>query len=125
PYAGDPTLVPDTREALAALAGEVREGGLDFAGERALLDRVHGRRDELLLERLHTSENTHRGTMVQAAEQTDYGRARELIRGDDSRTLLVHARPETLESPYGYEGFSFQPGTLMGRWERLQTEATT
>ena len=94
---------------------------LDFAAEQAIINEVHRESDEKILAGLEARPIRNR--ISEAISGQELALARELIRKNDSRTLLVHDKPETLDKPFRVEGFSLYHGTLFGAWDKLQQEA--
>ena len=93
----------------------------DFTAEQAVINEVHRESDEKILTSLE-SRSTRR-LISEAISGQELAFARELIRQNDSRTLLVHDKPEALDKPFRVEGFSLYHGTLSGAWDKLQQEA--
>ncbi len=94
---------------------------LNFTAEQEVINEVHRESDEKILEQLASSDK--RDKMERAISNQELALARELIRKNDSRTLLVHDKPETLDKPFRVEGFNLYRGTLFGAWDKLQEEA--
>ena len=123
---GSPNYAPYDRETCETTmnAFQQRNGNvLDFAAEQAVINEVHRERDENILARLEARASPTRQSISKAISEQELALARELIRQNDSRTLLVHDKPETLDKPFRVEGFSLYRGTLFGAWEKLQQEA--
>ena len=59
----------------------------------------------------------------QAIVSPDRSVARDLIRDVDSRTVIVHPQPHTIENPWAYEGFNIFRGSLLGAYADLQQVA--
>ncbi len=106
-----------TMEAFQQRNGKV----LDFAAEQEVINEVHRESDEKILAGLESRQT--RSRISEAISGQELALARELIRQNDSRTLLVHDKPETLDKPFRVEGFSLYRGTLFGAWDKLQQEA--
>ena len=106
-----------TMEAFQQRNGKV----LDFAAEQEIINEVHRESDEKMLAELESRPT--RSRISKAISGQELALAGELIRQNDSRTLLVHDKPETLDKPFRVEGFSLYRGTLFGAWEKLQQEA--
>ena len=103
-------------------AFQKRSGGvLDFATEQEVINEVHRKSDERVLAGLESRPTRRR--ISEAISGQELFLARELIRRNDSRTLLVHDKPETLDKPFRFEGFSLYRGTLFGAWDKLQQTA--
>ena len=94
---------------------------LDFAAEQEVINEVHRASDEKILAELES--RLTRSRISEAIAGQELALARELIRKNDSRTLLVHDKPETLDKPFRVEGFSLYHGTLFGVWDKLQQTA--
>ncbi|MGQ9833219.1 MAG: CRISPR-associated helicase Cas3' [Candidatus Villigracilaceae bacterium] len=93
---------------------------LDFHGEQEVIDEVHTEADRLLLRSMRENEGAIWNLMQRAIVQNDPSMRRALIRdSSDSRTLLVHANPKNMESPFKYRGFSMFIGSLLGKYEEL------
>lgn len=69
----------------------------------------------MLLANLEQAAYAHRKQMQKAIGWQEMGLARELIRSDDSVSLLVHPDPAEIENPYALESFSLFSGTLSGQ----------
>ena len=108
-------------EATMAAFQHRNEDVLGFAAEQEVINEVHRANDEKILAQLE--ERDTRDKMSQAISNQELGLARELIRKNDSRMLLVHNKPETLDNPFRVEGFSLYRGTLFGAWDELQRVA--
>ena len=78
------------------------------------LVQAHTRTDESLLRARDESEGNIWTGITDAVVLGDTATRRELIRGVDSRTLLVHEDPDALINPYRVEGFSLWQGSLRG-----------
>ena len=121
---GSPNYAPYDRETCEATmnAFQQRNGNvLDFAAEQEVINEVHRERDKNILARLESCPTRNR--ISEAISGQELALARELIRKNDSRTLLVHDKPETLDRPFRVEGFSLYRGTLFGVWDKLEQEA--
>ncbi|MBM4448229.1 MAG: hypothetical protein FJ015_03185 [Chloroflexi bacterium] len=117
PYLGEQaTLSRKTWEALPSFAGE----NMDFMAEQRLVNLVHAEADGRMLDGLEQARYAHRNEMNKAIGQQEMGLARELIRKDDSVTVLVHPNPTVIENPYDLEGFSLFFGTLHGQFKEWQ-----
>ena len=124
---GSPNYAPYDKETCEATmnAFQRRNGDvLDFAAEQAVINEVHRERDENILARLEIETSSTRQSISKAISEQELALARELIRRNDSRTLLVHDDPErAFPMPFGVEGFSLYRGTLFGAWDKLQQTA--
>lgn len=117
PYLGQQAILSrKTWEALPAFEG----AHMDFFVEQRLVDQVHAEADGRMLDGLEQARYTHRKKMERAIGQQEMGLARDLIRNDDSATVLVHPNPSEIEKPYDLEGFSLFFGTLHGQFKEWQ-----
>ncbi len=117
PYLGEQAILSEkTWEALPAFEG----AHMDFFAEQRLVDQVHAEADGRMLDGLEQARYTHRRKMERAIGQQEMGWARELIRNDDSATVLVHPNPVEIERPYDLESFSLFFGTLHGQFKGWQ-----
>lgn len=117
PYLGEQeTLVRKTWEALPSFEGN----NMDFMAEQCLVNRVHAEADGKMLDDLEQTSYARRKKMKETIGQQEMGWARELVRNDDSVTVLVHPNPSEIEKPYDLEGFSLFFGTLHGQFEKWQ-----
>ena len=122
---GSPNYAPYDKETCEATmkAFQRRNGDvLDFAAEQAIINEVHRESDEKVLAGLESRPTRRR--ISEAISGQELSLARELIRRNDSRTLLVHDNPEkAFPKPFRVEGFSLYRGTLFGAWDKLQQTA--
>ena len=122
---GSPNYAPYDKETCKATMGafQQRDGNvLDFAAEQAVINEVHRESDERVLAELESRPTRRR--ISEAISGQELSLARELIRRNDSRTLLVHDDPErAFPKPFGIEGFNLYRGTLFGAWDKLQRMA--
>ena len=121
---GSPNYAPYENEICEATMKSFQQRNgkvLDFAAEQAIINEVHRESDEKILAGLEVRPIRNR--ISEAISGQELALARELIRKNDSRTLLVHDKPETLDKPFRVEGFSLYRGTLFGAWDKLQQEA--
>ena len=122
---GSPNYAPYEKETCEATLDAFRQRNgdvLGFASEQAVINEVHRESDEKILAELES--RPIRSRISEAISGQELALARELIRKDDSRTLLVHDKPETLDQPFRVEGFSLYRGTLFGAWEKTSTRGT-
>lgn len=98
-----------------------RDGAtLDFHGEQEVIDEVHTEADRALLRSMRENEGEIWNLMQRAIVQNNSTTRRNLIRdSSDSRTLLVHANPKDMDSPFKYRGFSMFVGSLLGKYDEL------
>ena len=119
---GSPNYAPYDKETCEATmkAFQRRNGDvLDFPTEQAVINEVHSESDERVLAGLESRPTRRR--ISEAISGQELSLARELIRSNDSRTLLVHDNPEkAFPKPFRVEGFSLYRGTLFGVWDKLQ-----
>ena len=117
---GSPNYAPyDKKTCEATMAAFQHRNGdlLAFVAEQEVVNEVHRESDEKILAGIET--RPIRSRISEAISGQELGLARELIRKDDSRLLLVHDEPETLDKPFRVEGFSLYRGTLFGAWDKL------
>lgn len=115
PYLNQQALLcQKTWETLSRFDGE----NMDFLAEQNLINLVHAEADGRMLDGLEQSGYAHRQEMNKTISYQEIGRARQLIRNDDSVTVLVHPEPCTIDNPYGLEGFSLFPGSLHGQYQK-------
>ncbi len=120
PYLGEQKEVCEkTWGALANLSGEV----FDFHKELLVVNQAHGEADQKMLEKLKASRFYIADQIAKTIEEQERGAARTLIRQVDSRTVIVHPDPESIENPWAYEGFGIFRGTVFGAYEKLETLA--
>lgn len=93
---------------------------LNFADEQQLIEEVHGKHDTKLLEKIQSGQYKRRRMMYQALAEQQRGLARELIREVDSRAVIVHPNPQSIEDLWAYEAFSLHRSSLFGAFHRLQ-----
>lgn len=104
-----------------ALARPERSGkAFDFGAELAVVNEAHGEADRQLLEGLRANRFYIADRIAQTIEAQERGAARELIRAVDSRTVIVHPDPASIENPWAYEGFGIFRGSLFGVYEKLE-----
>jgi len=114
PY--QPILCQKTWEALPSF---VRKN-MDFANEQRLVNQVHTEVDARMLAGLEQASYVHRRQMNKAIMGQEMGLARELIRHDDSVTVLIHSNPVRIDNPYELEGFSLSSNTLHKQFKAWQ-----
>lgn len=117
PYADSRDVCEATWKAFQKRAG----GVLDFIAEQKVINEVHGASDKAMLAEIGARDTRHK--MSQAISGQEFALARDLIRGVDSRTVLVHDTPEKFIDPFRNEGFSLYRGTLFGQFKPLQEQA--
>lgn len=111
----DAELCHRTWEALSDFTG----GTMDYSAELALVDAVHGEPDQKLLEALQVQRHAFQQRIEQTIAHQERGNAATLIRKVESRTVIVHPQPETLDNPWRYAGFGLHVSTLRGAYEKL------
>ncbi len=118
PYSGvEAELCASAWGAFLKRDGEV----LDFHGEQRVIDEVHTEADRALLNAMRDGEREIWDKIQRAMILNDVTTRRALIRdSSDSRTLLVHNQPESLDSPFRYRGFSMYIGSLLGKFDELE-----
>jgi CRISPR-associated endonuclease/helicase Cas3 len=118
PYSGKQNrrICEKTWETLAEHSGDV----FDFGAELAVVNQAHRESDRQLLEGLRANRFYIADRIAQTIEAQERGAARELIRAVDSRTVIVHPDPASIESPWAYEGFGIYRGSLFGAYEDLE-----
>ena len=116
PY--DKEICEATMAAFQERNGEV----LGFVAEQEIVNEVHRESDVKILAGIESRPIRNR--ISETISGQELGLARELIRDNDSRTLLVHNDPEgEFPKPFRVEGFSLYRGTLFGAWTELQQAA--
>ncbi len=118
PYVGQENcrICAKTWEALTARSGDV----FDFGVELAVVNESHGEADRRMLDQLSANRHYLVNRIAETIAAQERGSARELIRDVDSRTVIVHPDPHSVENPWVYEGFGLYKGTLFGAYEALQ-----
>jgi len=115
-------LCENTWDAFRARSGHA----LDFFGEQKVIDEVHTKADEKILNELDANKLRTWDVIRRAMTQCDVSTRPNLIRdSSDNCTLLVHDDPYFFENPYRYRGFSMFIGSLHGKWRDLQEWART
>ncbi len=120
PYlGGQRTICEKTWPALAERSGDV----FDFEVELAVVNQAHGAADQEMLDKLRANRFYIADRIAATIEAQERGAARELIRAVDSRTVIVHPDPVSIEHPWAYEGFGIFRGSLFGAYESLEALA--
>lgn len=96
---------------------------IDFEAELNIVDQAHGETDQEMLDGLRASRFSIATRIAKTIEAQERGAARELIRAVDSRTVVVHPDPLSIEQPWAYEGFAVFRGSLIGAYESLEALA--
>lgn len=120
PYLGEQKGVCE--KTWAALA---EHSGKDFGFERELsvVNQAHGPTDQKILDELRAQRFSIASRIAATIEAQERGTARQLIRAVDSRTVIVHPDPTSIEHPWAYEGFGLFRGSLFGAYEPLEALA--
>lgn len=85
---------------------------LDDATESALLAAAHEADDTAWLAGVERALSSRRDEIGRALAMGDYGLAGVLVRNVNSRTVLVHGEPDSVERPFTMSGFALPPGVL-------------
>lgn len=102
-------------------AFQMRNGKtLNFPGEQEMIDAVHAEADRRMLQVMKATEGETWDLIARAIGLGDPSVRSRLIRRVDSRVLLVHDTPETLENPFACRGFAIWPGSLKGKLKELK-----
>lgn len=116
PYTGqeDTGIVVKTRTWLEEHAGGT-DLLMDTEQEHDLVEHAHREADVAWASQLESILTTRATQVGEAIAEGRYELAGSLIRHADSRTVLIHGKPEVeaLKEPYRLEGFSLAPGSLM------------
>lgn len=91
----------------------------DFGMELDVVNEAHAEADQQILARLRAQRFAVQAKIARTIEAQEQGAARELIRDIDSCTVIVHPEPQTLATPWAYEGFGLYRGTLLGAYQGL------
>ncbi len=117
PYLGEQKVICErTWSALSERSGEA----FDFGSELAVVNQAHGETDRMIIEGLRATRFYIADRIAATIEAQERGAARELIRAVDSRTVIVHNDPESIENPWIYEGFGIFRGSLFGAYDKLK-----
>ncbi|MCY3707506.1 MAG: CRISPR-associated helicase Cas3' [Caldilineaceae bacterium] len=95
----------------------------DFGRELDIVNEAHGPSDTLALSQLRSSRHYLAQRVGETIAAQERGAASELIRRVDSRTVIVHPEPKSIENPWVYEGFGIFRGSLFGAYEDLDALA--
>jgi CRISPR-associated endonuclease/helicase Cas3 len=90
-----------------------------FGSELEVVNKAHGQADQRMLDRLQAIRHYLVDRIADTIETQERGAARQLIRDVDSRTVIVHPDPASIDNPWAYEGFGIYKGTLFGAYETL------
>ncbi|MFP3869859.1 MAG: CRISPR-associated helicase Cas3' [Syntrophobacteria bacterium] len=99
---------------------ECLDKAFDFRAELTVVNQAHQEADQRLLEGLRANRFYISDRIAQTIEAQERGAARELIRAVDSRTVIVHSDPASIENPWAYEGFGIFRGNLFGAYRKLE-----
>jgi len=117
PYTGSQAdICQRTWDVLRARCGSV----LDFDGELAAVEQAHTVADRHLLESLQANRLYVADRIARTIDAQERGAARELIRDVDTRTVIVHPDPQSIEHPWALEGFGIYRGSLFGAYDELE-----
>jgi len=117
PYTGAQADVCErTWAALAERSGQP----FDFGAELIVVNQAHQEADQQLLKGLRANRFYIADRIAQTIEAQERGAARELIRAVDSRMVIVHPDPASIENPWIYEGFGIFRGTLFRAYDALK-----
>lgn len=105
-----------TWEYLSNKSGEV----FDFGAELALVNHAHREADEALLAHLQAQRHYISDRIEETIRNQERGGASELIRKVDSRTVIIHPNPKSIENPWIFEGFGIFRGSLYGAYDKLE-----
>lgn len=120
PYLGEQKVICEkTWAALTEHSGEK----FNFEVELNVVNQAHGAADQKMLGELQANRFYIADHIAATIEAQERGAARELIRAVDSRTVIVHPDPRSIEHPWAYEGFGLFRGSLFGAYELLETLA--
>jgi CRISPR-associated endonuclease/helicase Cas3 len=116
PYTGiQAEVCAKSWETLAKRSGQI----FTFETELAVVNQTHGEADRQLLAELRGQRFYIADRIAKTIETQERGAARELIRAVDSRTVIVHSVPTSIDNPWAYEGFGIFRGSLFGAYETL------
>ena len=112
-------IIERTWRALAATSGQ----SFDFGKELDVVDKAHGPADNVMMQKLRASRFATAQQISATIETQDRGAASLLIRDVDSRTVIVHPDPMSIENPWAFDGFSIYRGSLFGAYADLENLA--
>lgn len=102
-------------------AFQTRSGQVfDFSKELDVVNEAHHIADQALIERLQANRHYISQQIAETIASQTRGAAPELIRGVDSRTIIVNPQPKDIENPWDYQGFGIHRGSLFGAYEDLE-----
>jgi len=115
-------LLTNTRTALAS--GNFTDRHMDFVLEQELIDRVHGKIDEMMLEHLDLTKRKEKIFATIANPKEGHGNTPELIRESGTRYVIIHENPDTdeelMRNPWYYDGFGLRMRTIYGAWKAAE-----
>ncbi len=114
------TICERTWSALTEHVTTLTGGTFDFNAELAVVNEAHREVDQHMLDQLSANRHSLVERIADTIEAQERGAARELIRDVDSRTVIVHPDPDSIRTPWAYQGFGIYRGTLFGAYERLE-----
>lgn len=109
-------IIERTWLALAAVSGQF----FDFGKELDVVDEAHGPADQVMMQKLRAGRFATAQQISVTIETQDRGAAAQLIRDVDSRTVIVHPEPKSIENPWVFDGFSIYRGSLLGAYTDLE-----
>jgi len=112
-----------TWEALVERGATLAGATFEFGAELEVVNEAHGEADRRLLDQLSANRHYLFDRIARTIEAQERGAARELIRDVDSRTVILHPDPGSIENPWAYEGFGIYKGTLCRAYEELDALA--
>lgn len=116
---GQATICDLTWTALSERADQI----YDFNAELKIVDEAHGVADRLLIDKLRANRHYIADRIAATITAQERGAASELIRSVDSRTVIVHPAPSTIENPWAFEGFGIFRGSLIGAYDDVNNLA--
>ena len=108
-----------TWDALAEHSGDI----FNFGTELTVVNKAHKETDRQMLTKLCANRYYVAEQIADTIEAQKRGAARELIRNVDSRTVIVHPDPTSIENPWAYEGFGVYRGSLFRAYKYLEALA--
>ncbi len=121
PYQGQSDICERTWKAFQAQSSQI----FDFGRELDIVNDAHGPGDTQMMSQLRANRHYLAQRVEETIRAQERGAARELIRSVDSRTVIVHPDPKSIENPWIFEGFGIFRGSLFGAYEDLDTRANS
>ncbi len=115
----EPSLFDSTFSTIKGFGSEP----VTFGMEQLLIEQVHEEADKNTLAKIEANRPYHAGMIEEAINTPGEGHLSSLIRDADSRSILVHPKPEEMENPYSYESFSVFDGSFRGKLKWLLAQA--